>query len=151
MTLTTSVYLTRSNKIPQSNNTVVHKTCQLHLLNLTTSHIPALSLPSPHTIFRFITGVDLSECLIELLHRFILSVFSETLLGTVLQIPPQVVTAFLFFFFFFFRVRSPLKMTRWMTLGCLCWIRIKNNIAIMVLHNAASDGSQERYYYYYFY
>lgn len=45
VTLTTAVYLACSNKIPQSNNDLVHKTCQLHVLNLTTSHIPALSLP----------------------------------------------------------------------------------------------------------
>lgn len=43
--LTTSMYLAFSNKIPQSNNNLVHKTRQLHLLNLTTSHIPELSNP----------------------------------------------------------------------------------------------------------
>lgn len=49
----------------------------------------------------FIGGVDLAQRLIEFLHWFILSVFSETLLGTALQIPPQVVKAFLFFPAFF--------------------------------------------------
>lgn len=39
------MYLAFSNKIPQSNNNLVHKTRQLHLLNLTTSHIPELSNP----------------------------------------------------------------------------------------------------------
>lgn len=41
LSLSHHVYLARSNKIPTMMYT---KTCQLHLLNLTTSHIPALSL-----------------------------------------------------------------------------------------------------------
>lgn len=52
-------------------------------------------------MLEFIGGVDLAQRLIEFLHWFILSVFSETLLGTALQIPPRVVKAFLFFPGFF--------------------------------------------------
>lgn len=64
VTLSTSEYLPRSCKIPQSNNNLVHKSCQLHLLNLTTSHIPALSLPPSPFIYKLsIRSISLNASL----------------------------------------------------------------------------------------
>lgn len=69
-------------------------------------------MPIPLTILEFIAGVDLAQRLIEFLHWFILSVFSETLLGTALQIPPRVVKAFLFFPDFFWKKKKILHFPR---------------------------------------